>query len=304
MIAGLEDSTRHCPAMEEWADQYTPGIATKYSEVAGALFSKGGALCGTQHPNSGGFIADSVKALAVGSELFVAWAKCNTSDEFVDKFLLQGLGGRGAIAGTHILKQFLAEEDDIKLFAEEMYSAFTTHGQPELVAANKNLNLFFDDIQISDEEGNKHSFFTFQNQSEPLKHWIEMLSVTGLLHTGTFSFSRLLLTQPIMALLRPETNHFDDLELSALTLLSGTIVGMVEEKHVFTKQFERDLRYFHDAGTVARVLTNTNERAVKRRTDYLVEIQNHPDFLEIGWILTDYCDDEIDNKQITIATYV
>ena len=49
--------------------------------------------------------------------------------------------------------------------------------------------------------------------------------------------------------------------------------------------------------------------ATKKETDKLKEayerkIQDHPDFNDVGFILTDYCTDFYDGKQLTIATYI
>jgi len=40
------------------------------------------------------------------------------------------------------------------------------------------------------------------------------------------------------------------------------------------------------------------------KTEYEIEIQKDPDFNDYGWILSTFCTDGFDGKQLTSATYI
>lgn len=52
------------------------------------------------------------------------------------------------------------------------------------------------------------------------------------------------------------------------------------------------------------VLNAYEGRSEARRTAYFYSICDEPDFPTLGWLRTDYCQDLVDNKQVTNSTYV
>ena len=57
-------------------------------------------------------------------------------------------------------------------------------------------------------------------------------------------------------------------------------------------------------GSLQKVLRAYDEQADKLKEVYQKKIQERPDFNDVGFILTDYCTDFYDGKQLTIATYI
>jgi hypothetical protein len=53
------------------------------------------------------------------------------------------------------------------------------------------------------------------------------------------------------------------------------------------------------------VLQEFDAKASKMKKDYYDELmKDQVNFAEHGWILSDYCPDGIDGKQLTITTYI
>jgi hypothetical protein len=295
MTAGIDDCTRHSSDLKDFAEAYITGVPTKYKEVKDLLFTQNtGALTGSK--TQGGFIADFSLVMTVATALFDKFASFTNAEDWINGFFLGGIGGqRVTSAGVEILEQFFDEAEDIAPFANDLVREFTKSNTKDVNQTNTELVRFFNNIK----DGTT-SPFRWQLQESPLKGWIECMSVTGLMHAGTLSFSRELVTQPIMCFLRPESDVFTDLDLTALQLITGTIVGIRDGRHVYTDEDASSI----DSAGVSRVLKQYDSIAVKRRSDYWDEISRLPSFDKIGWILTDYCNDDIDNKQITISTYI
>merc|ERR1711935_176835 len=57
-------------------------------------------------------------------------------------------------------------------------------------------------------------------------------------------------------------------------------------------------------GSLQKVLRDYDRQADKLKQVYEKKIQERPDFNDVGFILTDYCTDFYDGKQLTIATYI
>ena len=57
-------------------------------------------------------------------------------------------------------------------------------------------------------------------------------------------------------------------------------------------------------GSLQKVLRAYDEQADKLKEVYQKKILERPDFNDVGFILTDYCTDFYDGKQLTIATYI
>ena len=57
-------------------------------------------------------------------------------------------------------------------------------------------------------------------------------------------------------------------------------------------------------GSLQKVLRAYDKQADKLKEVYQKKIQERPDFNDVGFILTDYCTDFYDGKQLTIATYI
>lgn len=195
-------------------------------EVKGVLFAPGGALTGTA--NAGGFIASQTAVLNTATALWKSWAAMTDGDEFIQRFILGGVGGTYP-AGA--LQQHAAEASDIGKFAADLTNAFTSidNGKP-MKKAVANIKLFFGSVWDKEADA---SPFAFHLQDDSFRRWITLMSATGILHAGTFSFSRLFITQPIMAFLRPGVASFSKLDTSAIALITGTIIGIKDGRHVY-----------------------------------------------------------------------
>ena len=57
-------------------------------------------------------------------------------------------------------------------------------------------------------------------------------------------------------------------------------------------------------GALQKVLDNYDKDTAALKTIYEEKVQKRDDFNDVGFLLTDYCTDLYDGKQLTLATYV
>jgi len=132
-----------------------------------------------------------------------------------------------------------------------------------------------------------------------LQQWLELMSVTGMLHGCTLSLTRLTFTEANLWQMAPNTDKFNPEILKNIVTGFGTLVGLVEDREVFT-----------DVGLAADIeLKNVVQKHLEKseglKKAYKASIDMRGEqFKKWGWILTDYFPDLFDAKQLTITTYV
>jgi len=285
MVTGLADSTVHSPIMKAWAEPYFPNVFVKYEEVQLLLFSQGGILSG------GAFRANRDKILDIAHDMIVVWGNAKSANEFLDNFLLVGCAGveRKQLIASGILVEFFKQSDLCASYAEDLSTQFgKLNGGTDLDKANKNIKLFFSHC------GEK--IFSFSD----IRHWIGVMSVTGLMHGGTLSFTRLIMTTPLISLISIGDNYTDT-DSSLMKVGADTIIGMNEERAVFSDQLQDKTNM---PPGLKQVITKYAAASLNLKAEYFSKISQHESFVDDGWVLSDYCLDGIDGKQTTLTTYI
>jgi len=157
----------------------------------------------------------------------------------------------------------------------------------DLKSANKVLKKFLSDCG------------TGVSKVSNLKTWVELISVTGIMHGSTLSFTRLLMTQPIVNHLTT-ADTYGKIEMSTVVTAGATITGVDTERYVFSdKLVGKGINPL-----ILSIATKYAGKTTELKVDYWKRVSNNQDFAETRWIICDFCMDGIDGKQLTIATYV
>merc|ERR1712012_1452267 len=69
-----------------------------------------------------------------------------------------------------------------------------------------------------------------------LKQWLELMSVTGLLHGCTLSLTRVAFTEANLWQMAPDSDEFTPYIIEQLSTAFGTLVGLDEDRQVFTPE--------------------------------------------------------------------
>ena len=275
MVTGIADSTEHSKIQATWASQYFDDVFVKYEEVKIILFSVKGMLTG------GTFRSDRDQVMVIVREIFCLWGNFKTAEQFIDRFLLRSL----KINRKGILTEFIKHANLVGPYAKELVTEFAKiNGGKEMEETNKLLTLFYKNV------GEGVSSIT------ELTTWIELMTITGIIHGSTLSFSRLGLNQPMLALVT-DKDTFSSVESSYVLLCIFTMVGILEDRSCFAGSQSMPPNIRH-------VILKYYAESLELKDNYFNQIKKEPDFLENGWVYTDYCLDGVDGKQFTITTYI
>ncbi len=298
-------------------------MGIKYLEVENLLFNDKGAIF------DGQFHSNRDAVLELVRELLCVWGRFKTAEQFISGFLLKdvygNITGAANIAAvrTTLLTEFRKHTDLIQGFTDKLVAAFAAEkGGKPLADWNTELASFFTKLSV-------RGYPTVSTMST-IADWIQAMSITGIMHGGTLSFTRLICTAPILGKINPLKDVFEGNDISQLRLVSGTIVsvdislhcsafvtvifrfcfahqvGMIKEHHVFSDKLQAGMIFNRPVSAEVRaVLIEYNGLTSGLKTAYLAALKADPEnFRRNGWILSDYCPDGVDGKQLTLCTYI
>lgn len=174
-----------------------------------------------------------------------------------------------------------------------------------------------------------------------IDNWVQLMSVTGIVHGSTLSLSRMLITEEMLKRVSDSTTY-TDVDAQLAFTAAGTIVGMIPDRHVFSSSLCLETAasgrgglpsslpeligvLFNPAALVKllftlkslatptpgldprakEVLLKYDALSTKIKKDFYTTLSKDPKkFSSQGWILSDHFPDGIDGKQLTITTYI
>ena len=301
MATGIAEATSNFNLFKNWALPYIYNIELPYREVKYALINEAGVLVSEK-----GVIANRTEVLNVLREMQTTFGSSNSALDFVDKFIFTNINntpeGKAQAEKIGILKEFLKHTHLIGPYASEMEDALSSDDwniltplvKREYLKANQLLKNFMSEI------GPRNSQFGSFSKVNNIKTWIELASVTGMIHGSTTSFSRLFLTPSIVSCVS-DSETYGQREISVASTATGTIVGAVSERYMFTNSFFS--RKF-GLSKVNKVTAKYNDITTQLKEDYYRELlRDEENFRTNGWLISDYCPDLTDGKQLCFSTY-
>jgi len=271
-------------SLKQWARSYLPNVLYKNEQVDSILLKEGGVFLG------GNYRTDHAAVIQFGNDVITEWGKYRNSDDFIRKFILKDVRH---LNRRKILTQFFKHASLVEDYARDLSHALRrSNSERNFRRAEFELRIFLPQCGRN-----------VIKRIDSLKSWIEMMTITGILHGSTFSFTRLQMTTPIMKLnTTASTYGANDFSLMAV-LTGGTLVGKFTDHSVFS---ENDI-YLKDlsSNTVRRVFTKYNKKSEAFKRKYFREIsRNSNRFNNFGWLYSDYFPFGYDGKQFTKTTYI
>ena len=144
------------------------------------------------------------------------------------------------------------------------------------------------------------------NGIKTVRSLLDMLFITGVIHGGTLSMTRLF-GKPEFYRWRniDETKWNANGDVFSAAIGLSTVMGVQKGKHVCgSETIASGTEENITGGSLQKVLRTYDRQTTKLKEVYEKKIQERPDFNDVGFILTDYCTDFYDGKQLTIATYI
>jgi len=300
LTAGLDFSSQDFEAMNEWAKFYATNIPEKYGQVGallirgqpniGELLKKGdaGTVLDTYAllTGSSGFGADGDKLRGILSVLLNTWVEHPTS--YLDNMMNIP---KEKMEEAGILTEFMKHHDLVPKYARDVRSALEHTDKDKFVVAENRLEVYFKRCA------------GLNSKIDSLEDWIEIMAVTGIVHGGTLSYSRLFADADILRWRDIQSSTWKAPDVNLHLKLLGTICGMDEHRHVMSSSTdtvgkEYDAKLQHVLERYERTVNHYKE-AYKNQI-----MENSEEFNNYGWILSDFCPDGFDGKQLTVATYI
>ena len=285
MTTGIVHSTSKTD-LESWAKPYVLNIYLKYVEVEKSLFGEGGFLTGTGASGYRVKEKDSKKVLEINREMLCKWGSVKTANEYISDFLFENMDA-AAMKKAGLCEEFLKHVDIISPYATAMDNEFKKNIATNAVITDR-LTTYMSKTGKGVSSVNN------------MKTWMELMSVTGILHGSTLSMSRLVLTHSFLSLNTPESPTFTERDVAWVKTMTGTILGALDDFHVFSNTLPCTSPY-----NVNRVLLEFDAITHDLKAKYFKKISEDAEIFEnYGWILTDHGPNFVDGKQLTITTYI
>jgi len=223
------------------------------------------------------------KAAALNAE----FASCKTADDYVYNFLFKNIN-RNILDDADICTAFRKQAGLVYGFALELDEQLQTLDNYGL-ANNK-----FQSITGS-------TGFNGVGAVTSIRQFIELMSVSGLLHGCTHSLTRLSVTAPMVALMNRDNEKYTVADINYVLLMGLTITGAVEGYTVFSST----LPYTDVPSNVIQVLKKYEGKSAALKNEFFsVVAKDNDNFSKFGYIMTDHAPEGIDGKQYTISTYI
>ena len=158
--------------------------------------------------------------LSKAATLNAEFANCKTADDYVYNFLFKNIN-RNILDDADICTAFRKQSALVYGFALELDEQLQTLDNYEL-ANNK-----FQSITGSTGMNGVGAVTS-------IRQFIELMSVSGLLHGCTHSLTRLSVTAPMVALMNRDNEKYTVADINYVVLMGMTITGAVEGYSVFS----------------------------------------------------------------------
>ena len=143
----------------------------------------------------------------------------------------------------------------------------------------------------------------FTSRIDSLENWIELMAVTGIVHGATLSYSRLFADTDILKWRDIRTDSWQTPDVNLHLKVLATVCGMDEHRHVMSSS--TDVVGEKYDSKLQAVLETYEQKADALKEAYKNKIMEDTDeFNNYGWILSDFCPDGFDGKQLTVTTYI
>jgi len=284
MVCGLYTVTRNNSKLEAFASPYLPNIILKYEEVQTLLLSEDGALV------KGFCEGNRPKLLSVLTEMLSCWGNCKGSKQFVETFLFPlAFDARAKSLAPHDVwvPQFRIQSNLVPAFAADVTEHMRGDADYALKSLDAALERFFNECG--------RGIFAVTS----LQQWLELMSVTGMLHGCTLSLTRVTFTEANLWQMALDSDKFTPYTIEQMGTAFGTLVGLDDDREVFT---DKGLDADPELKSIVHKHLEKSNVLKKAYADSLDKAGQ--EFKTWGWILTDYFPDLFDAKQLTITTYV
>lgn len=283
MSAAMDYATTNT-SLNSWARTYMFTLSFVYTQIETVALAVDGVLTGSAPKSSGFDMVDRYKVLMINKAMLKEMGKYKTSDEYVKKFLMKNIDPT-SLSTNGVGKAILRQAELVGPYSAAMETEFKK--DPNYNTITTALKTFLQSTGIK------------VNSINSMKSWLELNTLTGILHGSAFSLLRLLNTHSIMAVNSIDSPTFTLRDAKFMRGLNAVTLGTHEAFYSFSDNLPSDNPY-----NINKVLQFFDLKTTALKTLYQQEItQNAEEYRRFGWILSDHGPNFKDGKQLSHTGY-
>ena len=274
-------------SLNSWARTYMFNQYPLYQLIELVVLGKNGILTGAAPDGIGFDTVDRPKILAIMKAMLLEMGSYKTADDFVKRFLFKHIDQKaGCSSSSSVIGQgFLQQLELVAPFSSAMDKEFKK--DPNYSSITSNLKTFLQ----STGKG--------VNSIRSMRTWLEMATITGILHGSAFSLSRLVNTHSIMSVNSYESPRFTPQDARLMVGVNSVALGTLKEFYAFSASLPSVNPY-----NINKVLQLYDRKTTALKNLYQKEItKDAKEYLKFGWILSDYGPNFKDGKQLSHNGY-
>ena len=289
LTSALDVASTSFKELQGIAEIYDDNIAVKYLEVALVLIADPVTGKGEDDPaiitGRDGF-GSSQAARPILEELLKAWGNSTNTKDLL-KLMYPGFS-RPEAEKVGLLTEFYKHVDLVEdNYAHELTEAIREISPEKLDDTEAKLKKYLSNCGTFDGSNVAN-----------LKSWLEIMAVTGIIHGSTLSYTRLLAMPEVLRWRNIHDENWDKHDVGLLKTALGTIVGIDPGRHVMTS-------FKNAPDSITGLLDKYDQQTTALKETYQKSLlEDKTLFRDYGYLLTDYCTDNFDGKQLTLTTYI
>jgi len=293
MVTALLHATQHDDVQSMWAQQFADNMNLQYLDAKMLLFSSDG------NTNSFGFYSTPSILRPIAKDLLTHWLHLHRAADVIRSFLFSGIQSTCSTeemqdildSGT-LLAEWRKHAELLPDYYKDLKFSFNRRRQYTVEVTDDRLKLYM--LSIGDHIS---TIYTLQS-------CVELMGAFALLHGNTLSMTRLLMTPSIFRYLgsAKHSREFTEADTVILQNLLRTVMYLETGRYFFSNSLLNTPATY----PLLRSIVNKYDGIISStKMDYYLKLtENEKELRDYGWIMTDYCPDGVDGKQITLSSYV
>lgn len=242
----------------------------------------------------GAYLGNFTEVMALLSDVAVQWGNSKTAIGFLETFY-NGTETLFAKQSSKVLVEFFKQVSLIPSFVGELMTAFSTVDPTGYANVNSALQSYFASLPGT------------QNTISNLSEWLQVMTVVGIFHGSTISFSRLMMTANIQAQFNYTNKFYTELEFNNMFEISETITGFLNSYQTYTNSTYSSTQIKQMTPAVTNVLSKFLSKSNALKNQYYKSLKPSTSsiYANYGYILNDFAaTNMMDGRQFTLTTYV
>jgi hypothetical protein len=206
--------------LNSWARTGMFQIYFKYKQVELIVLAVNGILTGSAPGSAGYDMVDREKVLVVNKAMLCEMGSYKTAGDFETKFLMKNLEQKTLCSSTVVGRQLLKQLELVAPFSSAMEKEFKK--DPNYKSITSTLKTYL------------RSTGAGVNSICNMRSWLELMTITGILHGSTYSLSRVTSTHSVISVNSFESDTFTLRDAKLMQSLNAVSLGTHEEFYAFS----------------------------------------------------------------------